>query len=65
MKQGKGTYYMKSFFFIFMLQSLFSLAVNYPTLMISAYQGPEELGWKDYLGLSLFAAGYITEVVAD
>ena len=48
-----------------MLQSLFSLAVNYPTLMISAYQGPEELGWKDYLGLSLFAAGYITEVVAD
>lgn len=74
-KCGTLGYYILSFFLIFMLQAGLSLAVNYTTMFVTATSslqtfaagnaGTAALVWSDYLGLGIFAAGFLFEAVGD
>lgn len=67
MEKGTRYYYIAAFFYIFMMQGLFSLITNSAALFISIYSqtGNNELNWLDYLGTAVFLFGFIFEVVGD
>jgi steroid 5-alpha reductase family enzyme len=63
---GQFWYYIKSYFYIFIMQATFSLIVNAATLYITAYRGVEvPLGWRDYAGWGIFAVGFLMEAASD
>jgi steroid 5-alpha reductase family enzyme len=55
---------LRSFFQIFMLQGLFMLIISMPVWFINASSGGP-LGLWDSLGLVVFGAGFMLEVIAD
>jgi len=67
MDKGERYYYIAAFFYIFMMQGLFSLITNSAALFITIYSqsGNNELNWLDYLGTAVFLFGFIFEVVGD
>jgi len=71
-KWGAPGYYLLSFVFIFMLQAALAVGVNYTCLYttanssaMSAAAGTDKMEWNDWVGLGLFASGFIMESMAD
>ena len=61
----KGGYLWRAFVFIFMLQALFSLIVNSAALFVSIYSNSAYLIWIDFVGIFIWAFGFIFEIVGD
>jgi steroid 5-alpha reductase family enzyme len=57
-------FFLRSFFQVFMLQGFFMLIISSPVWFINASSGGK-LGIWDSLGLMIFGAGFMLEVVAD
>lgn len=72
-KYGDACYYVIAFLFIFMLQASLAVAVNYTCLYTAANSsaisfaagGANKMVWSDWLGLGLFASGFIMEAMSD
>ena len=73
-KCGTAGYYILTFFLVFMLQAGLSLAVNYTIMLTTATSSLQTFAaanasqafvWSDYVGFSLFAAGFLFEAVGD
>jgi len=62
---GQTGYYIRAFFYIFMLQGLFSLIVNGPAFFITIYTSTKPLVWLDYLGAAVWLIGFLIELIAD
>ena len=48
-----------------MMQGLFSLFVNSSALYVEIYSDSEHLIWLDYVGIVIWAFGFIFEWVGD
>lgn len=65
-KSGQTWYYIYSFLFIFMFQAALALVVNASTLYQTAYLLTKvPLGWKDYVGWTVFMMGFLMEAASD
>ena len=65
-KKGQLCYYIQAFFYIFMLQAVLSLGVNYTVMRVTAMSSAAiPLCWTDFLGFSMFTAGFLCETVGD
>lgn len=64
-KGGKWWVYWMGFSYVFMMQAAFSVLINVASLKvcISADKGP--LKGLDYLGIGIFAAGFLMETISD
>lgn len=70
MAKSETYYYFAAFFYIFIMQGLFSLVTNAAGLYITVYSNPEQvlwsqLNWLDYLGASVWLFGFVFEVIGD
>jgi steroid 5-alpha reductase family enzyme len=65
MEQGLTIYYVKAFFYIFMLQAAFSLVVNGSALFTCIFSTDILLGLFDYLGIAVWLFGFLFEVIGD
>ena len=65
MKGGKVVYYVKAFFIVFMMQALFSMIVNSSGLFVCIWSNDDVLIWLDYVGLAVWIAGFVFELVGD
>ena len=65
MQGGLVAYYISAFFYVFMLQALFSLIVNAASLFTTIYTGTQGLIWSDYLGLAVWVFGFGFECIGD
>ena len=74
-KKGQLCYYIQAFFYIFMLQAVLSLGVNYTVLRTTAMSSAQTFAsgagasqafkWSDYAGFSVFAIGFLFEAIGD
>merc|ERR1712087_397250 len=62
---GMCTYYLKAFLIVFALQALFSLIVNGAALYVTIFNSGSNLIWLDYVGVAVWAIGFIFEWVGD
>lgn len=62
---GDCNYYMKSFFIVFMLQSIFSLIVNLSALFVNIFSQDNDIEWTDFTGAALWLIGLLIESIAD
>jgi len=60
-------YYIQAFLYIFMLQAVLSLGVNYTVMRVSMMSSAAmtPLGFVDFVGFSMFAAGFLCETLGD
>lgn len=65
MKKGIVAYYIIAFWFVFMMQGLFSIIVNAASLYTTIYSENNTLIWSDYLGAIVWLLGFVIEVVGD
>ena len=65
MEEGITQYYLKAFFFIFMLQAVFSLIVNGSAMFVCIYTTDFFLGFLDYLGIAVWLFGFLFEVIGE
>ena len=65
MNGGKVVYYVKAFFIVFMMQALFSMIVNSSGLFVCIWSNDDVLIWLDYVGLAVWIAGFVFELVGD
>ena len=65
MKYGKAAYYVIAFWFIFMMQGVFSVIVNAASLYTTIQTDNNDLIWSDYVGAIVWLAGFVIEVVGD
>ena len=74
-QKGQLCYYIQAFFYIFMLQAVLSLGVNYTVMRTTAMSSQQTFAaggnafssfkWSDYVGFSAFLVGFLFEVVGD
>lgn len=64
-KHGMLGYYVISFFVVYMLQALFSVITNSSNLFIAIFSKDDDIAWTDFLGTTVFVAGFLIEVIAD
>ena len=67
-KKGSCFYYFASFVFVSILQAIFSLVINCSVLFVNIYSVKDISGdiiWSDWIGLAVWAFGFIVEVLAD
>lgn len=68
-KGGSCVYYLKAFFFVFVGQGIFSLINNssalFTNLMTKYDPEDNEIKITDYIGLTIWALGFIIEVASD
>ena len=64
-KGGTCEYYTKAFFYIFILQAVFSLIVNAASLYVCIWSVDQTLIWLDYIGLAVWVFGFAFEIVGD
>ena len=64
-KYGADRYWWFSFFQVFLLQGVLVVAISAPLQLAGAADTPDPVSPLDLLGLAVFAAGFVTEVVAD
>lgn len=65
MREKWGRYVLiRSFLQIYVLQGFFMLVVAYPVMLVNSTPGPS-FSWLDFLGLSIWIAGFLFEAVAD
>ena len=62
---GDCNYYMKSFFIVFMLQSIFSLIVNLSALFVNIFSQDNDIEWTDFTGAAVWLIGLLIESIAD
>jgi len=58
-------YYIKAFFYVFMMQGVFSLIVNSASLYVCIYSADNQLIWLDYVGLAVWLGGFVFELIGD
>ena len=63
--EGQCNYYLKAFFIVYMLQSVFSIIVNSSALFVNIFSIDNDIEWTDYLGIIVWLAGFLIEVIAD
>lgn len=64
-KKGKCYYYTVAFWFIFMMQGVFSILTNCASLYTTIFTSSNELYWTDILGAVVFVAGFLIETIGD
>jgi len=64
-KYGAERYWWFSFFQVFLLQGVLVLLISPPLQLAAAAGAPDPVSLTDLLGLAVFAAGSVFEVVAD
>jgi len=62
---AEGTYYLKTFVFIFGMQGLFSLITNGAGLYVTIYSSSKKLIWLDYVGMAVWLFGFLFEWIGD
>lgn len=62
---GYRGYLWRAFLYVFMLQGLFSIFCNSAALYVQIYSVSNTLIWLDYLGICVWAFGFIFEIVGD
>ena len=65
MEGGLNMYYIKAFFYVFMMQGVFSLIVNSASLYVCIWSADDKLIWLDYIGLIVWLGGFVFELVGD
>ena len=65
MDEGLWVYYVKAFFYIFMLQAALSLIVNGAALFTVMYSTNDSLGFLDFVGIAVWLFGFLIEVIGD
>ncbi|MCL4808935.1 MAG: DUF1295 domain-containing protein [Thermoanaerobaculia bacterium] len=64
-KYGADRYWWFSFFQVFLLQGVLVVVISAPLQLAGAAAPPDPVSPLDLLGLALFAAGFVIEVVGD
>jgi len=62
---GHSNFLWNSFIYIFMMQGAFSLVVNSSALYITAYSQSSSLGVRDFVGICIWAFGFLFEWASD
>ena len=65
MEHGLSGYYIRAFFYVFMMQGVFSLIVNSASIFAVIYSGTNTLIWSDYVGAAIWVFGFVFELVGD
>jgi len=65
MVHGLTGYYIRAFFYVFMMQGVFSLIVNSATLFVVIYTADNTLIWSDYVGAAIWVFGFVFECIGD
>jgi len=65
MDEGLTVYYVKAFFYIFMMQAVLSLIINGSALFTCMYSTSSSLGFFDFVGIAVWLFGFLFEVIGD
>jgi len=66
--KGDCFYYFAAFMFVAVMQALFSLITNSSVIFVNLYSSVYDsppLGWSDYVGVAMWALGFLIEVASD
>ena len=55
----------QGFFYVFMMQGVFSLIVNSASLFVCIWSADDKLIWLDYIRLIVWLGGFVFEFVDD